>query len=245
MKYLLGISYDGGAFHGWQVQPGTVTVQQTLQDACAKVFTSRPDVTGCSRTDSGVHAKQFFCTVEGKTSVPCENLPSALNALLPDELAVMCAREVDDSFHPRYSCRGKEYVYDISISAYRQPLSARYAWQLCRPLDVDAMRAEAGAIVGKHDFSAFCAAGSGIEDPVRTVFDLRVEKEGDHVYIFVSADGFLYNMVRIIVGTLVNVGLGRSCIPVKEIIASGNRSKAGPTAPAHGLYLNKVFYDSF
>lgn len=243
MKYLIGLSYDGGAFHGWQVQPGTVTVQKTLQDACAKVFSSRPDVTGCSRTDAGVHAKQFFCTVEGDTSVPCGKLPSALNALLPDELAVHCAREVPDAFHPRYSCRGKEYVYDICVSAYRQPLSARYAWQLCRPLDVDAMRDAAALIVGKHDFSAFCAAGSGIEDAVRTVFGLRVESEGEHVYIYVSADGFLYNMVRIIVGTLVNVGLGKECMPLGEVIASKDRSKAGPTAPAHGLYLNKVFYD--
>lgn len=244
MKYLLGLSYDGGAFHGWQVQPGTVTVQKTLQDACEKLFLARPDVTGCSRTDAGVHAKEFFCTVEGSTTVPTERLPNALNALLPEELAVFSSREVSDEFHARYSCRGKEYMYDVCVAAHRQPLKVGYSWQLCRPLDVKAMRNAAKYIVGKHDFAAFCAAGSSAENTVRNVFDLRIEQDGEHIYIFVSADGFLYNMVRIIVGTLVNAGLGKLSMPVNEIISSKTRDNAGPTAPAHGLYLNKVFYDS-
>lgn len=243
MKYLIGISYDGGAFHGWQVQPNAVTVQQTLQDACEKVFNSRPLVTGCSRTDAGVHAKEFYCTAEGETTVPADKLPNALNAYLPNELVVFSACVVKNDFHARYSCRGKEYMYDICVSPYRQPLNSRYSWQYCRPLNIDAMREAARVIVGKHDFAAFCASGSSVEDTVRTVYDLRIEAGEGHVYIYVSADGFLYNMVRIIVGTLVNIGAGKSPLSIVEILDSLDRSKAGPTAPAHGLFLNKVFYD--
>lgn len=244
MKYLLNISYDGTNYHGWQVQPGCSTIQGSLQDACERIFTSRPAVTGCSRTDSGVHAFNFYCTAEGVTSVPVDKLATALNTLLPDDITVKSVRVVDDSFHPRYSCNGKEYMYDICLSEHREPLTSRYSWQLCRELDVNRMERASESFVGKHDFSAFCASGSSVVDTVRTVFELRIEKSDKHLHIYVSADGFLYNMVRIIVGTLVDVGLHRDTMTIKEILDSKDRNNAGRTAPANGLFLNRVFYGS-
>ncbi len=242
MKYLLCISYEGTCYHGWQVQPGCSTVQQTLQDACRRVFVEGPSITGCSRTDSGVHALNFYCTAEGKTSVPVDKLPTALNTLLPDDIAVKSACVVNDEFHPRYSCNGKEYMYDICISEQREPLKSRYSWQLCRKLDLERMKAAAKQIVGKHDFAAFCASGSSVVDTIRTVREVRIEENGDHLLLYISADGFLYNMVRIIVGTLVDVGLHRDTMTIDEILYSRDRSNAGRTAPANGLFLNQVFY---
>ena len=243
MKLLLELSYCGSAYHGWQVQGDAPTVQKTLQDACETLFGQRPPVTGCSRTDSGVHAKQFFCTAEGKFSVPTDRVPAALNALLPEDIAVLSAREVSPDFHARYSCTGKEYLYDICVCRHRDPLTVGRAWQYCRPLDVAAMNEGAGYLCGKQDFASFCAAGSSVSDTVRTVRSLAIEQKGEHLLVRISADGFLYNMVRIIVGTLVEVG--RGAMPpeqVEQILRAADRSTAGPTAPACGLYLNQVFY---
>ncbi len=243
MKILLELAYCGSAYHGWQVQGDALTVQKILQDACEQLFGYRPPVTGCSRTDSGVHAKQFFCTAEGVFSVPVDRIPAALNTLLPEDVSVLDAREVSLDFHARYSCTGKEYFYDICISRYRDPLTVGRAWQYCRPLDVKRMNQAAQYLCGKHDFASFCAAGSSVIDTVRTVSALTAEQAGDHILVRISADGFLYNMVRIIVGTLVEVG--RGAMPPEQaerILYAADRSKAGPTAPACGLYLNRVFY---
>lgn len=247
MKVLLELSYDGTDYHGWQVQPGRVTVQSTVQDACERVFGARLPVTGCSRTDSGVHARRFYCTVEGDITVPCERIPAALNSLLPPDISVLSAVAVADSFHPRYDCLGKEYCYSIYTGKVRDPLNYKHSWQLCRPLDAEAMRCAARHFIGTHDFAAFCASGSSVTDTVRTVSSLEIKAEDDgYVKVCVSADGFLYNMVRIIVGTLVKVGMGKlDAESIDEIIESRDRSKAGNTAPACGLYLNQVFYCDF
>ncbi len=245
MKLLLEIKYDGGGFHGWQVQPGKVTVQSCIQDAVEKLFGKRYGVTGCSRTDSGVHARQFFCTVDGVDGdrISPDRVPRALCALLPDEVSAVSCREVPNSFHPRYSCKGKEYEYIINARPFRDPFLQGRAWQLCRSLDIAAMERAAAGIVGKHDFSSFCAANASTSDNVREVEYCTVTERDGIVRINIMADGFLYNMVRIITGTLVSVGLGKKEYEnTREIIGKLDRKAAGVTAPACGLYLNRVIY---
>ena len=244
MKILLQMSYDGSAFHGWQVQKNAVTVQETLQNAIEALAGSRLPVTGCSRTDAGVHAHVFYCTVpeQGLSHIAISNLPSALNAHLPEEMVISEASMVSDAFHPRYSCKQKEYLYDIYTGPYRDPFWLGRSWQLCRELDIDSMN-EAGCLLcGTHDFSSFCASGSSVDDKVRTVSELQISG-GLHVIMRIRADGFLYNMVRIIMGTLVQVGIGKmSPKDVGIVLAGKDRTLAGATAPACGLYLERVIY---
>ncbi len=242
-RYLLTISYLGTAFCGWQVQPNGESVQQVLGDAIAKVFHVSHGVTGCSRTDSGVHANMFCCHTDIETEMPPEKIILALNNNLPPEIAVKKCQQVADDFHARYSCVGKNYIYKISNKPYLDPFSdGRVYWYKHR-LNLENMKLAAELFVGRHDFSAFCAANASVVDKVRTITECSVTETEDIIVISVSADGFLYNMVRIIVGTLLEVGCGKikySSIP--QIISSKQRELAGFTAPAHGLYLNKVFY---
>ncbi|MBQ7500126.1 MAG: tRNA pseudouridine(38-40) synthase TruA [Clostridia bacterium] len=248
MKYLLQIAYKGTNYCGWQVQPNGVTVQRIMCEAAEKVLGAECAVTGCSRTDSGVHAKKYFCTVEPLSDnynrIPPDRLPDALNSALPDDIAAKDAKTVDDSFHPRYSAKGKEYVYLIRNERRPDPFAVGLAYHLPHPkLDIQAMNEAAEHYIGRHDFRGCSAAGSSVEDAVRTVAALSVSEDDGLVAIRISADGFLYNMVRIIAGTLVEVGLGK--IPpgkIPEIIASRDRSQGGPTLPACGLYLNEVYY---
>lgn len=240
--YLLTLAFDGTDYCGWQVQPNCPSVQETLQDACEKVFGTRPPVTGCSRTDSGVHAKGFAALVTGDFSVPCESLPLALNSKLPPDISVLEAREAPEGFHPRYDALKKEYVYKIHNSRIRDPFLRRVCWEYPAELDAELMNTEAQDFVGKQDFCAFMASGSKITDTVRRVYDFSVTRQGDEILFRVSADGFLYNMVRIMVGTLTDISRGGLKLPLKEIIRSGDRANAGVTAPAKGLCLNRVFY---
>lgn len=242
--WLLTLQYDGSRYHGWQVQPNGVTVQQVLQDAVQRLTGVRSGITGCSRTDAGVHAEMFCCALHTNSYIPPEKVPAALNAHLPRDVAVTTCRLVPDDFHPRYDAHGKRYVYRIWNHPARNPFWEGRAYHYGRRLDVDAMNAAAAALVGQHDFAAFCAAGSSVEDTVRCVSACGVTRQGDLVEIRVQADGFLYNMVRIIVGTLLEAENGRidpQTIPA--ILQSGDRARAGATAPAHGLYLEQVFYD--
>lgn len=242
-RYLLTISYVGSAFCGWQVQPNGYTVQQAMCEAMRKIFGKDIAVTGCSRTDSGVHAREFCCHVDLDTNIPDKKIVSAVNNNTPKELAVIGMREVSPDFHARYSCKGKNYIYKIINSFVMNPFMLSRAILIKQPLNIENMNKAAKYIEGKHDFSAFCAAGSSVSDKVRTVSECSVKKENDTVTVSVTADGFLYNMVRIITGTLIEVGSGR--IPperVKDIIDSKCRDNAGYTVPAEGLYLNKVYY---
>jgi len=247
MKLLLRVSYLGTRYCGFQVQKNGLAIQQVLQDAAEQVWGERFPLTGCSRTDAGVHAKDFACTLEGGQAlgrIPLDALPAVLNRYLPDDVAVQTATAVADSFHPRYDVAYKEYKYYILNRPSRSPFDADRAWHYPHPLKVEEMNQAAARIIGKHDFSAFMSSGSSVTDTVRTVIDCRVtEDDLGHVIVTVSADGFLYNMVRIIVGTLVDVSRGRIAPEqIEQIIASGDRSKAGSTAPACGLYLNRVVY---
>ncbi|MBO5111371.1 MAG: tRNA pseudouridine(38-40) synthase TruA [Clostridia bacterium] len=253
MKLLLYLAYDGSAFCGYQAQTHGNTVQQTLNLATEEVFGHSCDVTGCSRTDSGVHARMFCATVtrEGgaplETTIPVDKIPAVLNIHLPDSIAVGYARWVPDDFHPRYSVTSKEYVYKIYNAPFRCPFEHKRSWHIPQRLDDEAlerMNQAAAAFIGQRDFSACMASGSDILDKTRNVMSARVFREGDFVTFAVRADGFLYHMVRIMAGTLVDVALQKiSADSIPERLASLDRRRMGRTAPAEGLYLNRVFYD--
>lgn len=244
MKIMLTVSYIGTNYHGWQVQNNAVTVQQTLQDAIQRITGVRSDLTGCSRTDSGVHALNYCCCFSPMGNVDLFSLPKALNAVLPKDIAVRSAVAVDNEFHPRYSAGGKEYIYRIYNEYNRDPFEEGRALHYRYALDIDKMRRAAEHITGIHDFAAFCSAGSSVKDTVRTVSMLELNKKGNIVTVKIRADGFLYNMVRIIVGTLIAVSEGSiSPEELPRIIESKDRTKAGPTAPPEGLYLSRVFYE--
>ena len=245
MKILLTLSYVGTAYCGWQVQKNGRSVQATLQDAVEQALGKRYPVTGCSRTDSGVHARGFRCTVdidEGAPKIPAERIPIALNTRLPDDIAVREAVYVGDDFHARYSVKSKRYEYVIHNSAIRDPFLAGRAWTVPQPLDEGVMDRAAKAFIGTRDFTSFRAAGSDAPDSVRTVFDASVRRDGDRIIFSVCADGFLYNMVRIMVGTLVDISRKSITAPLSEIIEARDRKKAGQTAPPDGLTLDEVYY---
>lgn len=240
---LLTIKYDGSNYHGWQVQSNSLSVQEVFQNAVEKVFLSRLDVIGCSRTDSGVHANMYCVSLRTDMNISDTGVILALNANLPDDIAVIDCRRVDDDFHPRYSCKSKEYVYKIYNSRIRNPFYTKYALHYKYPIDADYLNKECKAFIGTFDYSGFCCSACDVKDTVRTVKSAKVWREGDMVFFSVEADGFLYNMVRIMAGTLLFIAQGK----IKEgeladIIKSKDRTKAGRTAPAHGLYLNKINY---
>lgn len=242
-RICLTLRYDGTRYHGWQVQKNAVTVQALLQDAIEAVTGVRSDVTGCSRTDAGVHARMFCCAFETESALRGEKLAAALNAHLPSDVAVYACRETENSFHPRYDAKGKRYIYRIWNGSVRNPFEAAYAWHRNRPLQEELLDKAARLFVGTHDFAAFQAAGSSVKDTVRTVYECRVERHGDMVEFVVVANGFLYNMVRIMVGTLMAVADGKlQAEDIRAILVSGKREQAGPTAPPHGLFLDRVYY---
>ena len=246
VKLLLKISYLGSAYNGWQVQKDRKTVQKTMQDAVETAFGKRFPITGCSRTDSGVHANMFCCTVEFgdiRTSIPIEKIPVILSRLLPDDISVYDACRVPDSFHPRYDATGKESIYLIWNGAVKNPFLTERAMFYPKPLDVNLMNEAARCFLGKHNFASFMSSGSKITDTIRRIDTSRVEREGDKIMFTIAGNGFLYNMVRIMAGTLIEAGSGKIAPnDVSEIIRACNRKKAGATAPSCGLYLNRVFY---
>ena len=242
---LATISYDGKRYHGWQIQENAVSVQEVFQNALKNVVGDDIDIKGCSRTDSGVHANMYCVSIKTVHTIPCERLVVALNKFLPKDIAVLNCIEVPIDFHARYSCKGKEYVYKIWNTQVRNPFLDGYALHYWYPLDVDVLNKAAQSYVGKHDFTSFCTLDKRkMGDMVRTVKRFEVKREGDMVTMTVEADGFLYNMVRIMVGTLIRIAQGKiPCDGIDSIIKACDRTKAGPTAQPCGLYLNKVFYD--
>ena len=252
MKILLTISYVGTNYFGYQLQEDKPTVALMLNNAVKKTFGFDCNVTGCSRTDSGVHATGYCLTVDPVSekdviTVPLEKIPVALNTALPKDICDLSAREAPDSFHPRYDVVKKEYVYRIRTGEIRDPFLNGKVMELGKKeslISIEKMEKAAKHFIGTYDFSAFMASGSKIKDATRTVFESEITKKGDIIEYRVSADGFLYNMVRIIVGTLVEVGLGKKAPDsIPDIILSKDRKNAGKTAPPEGLYLNKVLYE--
>ena len=242
-RVLLTISYDGTSYHGWQIQPNGITVQQVLQEALEKLLGKKIGVTGCSRTDAGVHAKEFCCHLDCEENIPDDAFLRGLNSCLPSDIAVTAVKRVANDFHARYNAYGKEYVYYINNSRKKDPFISRYSWNIERPLDIDKINEFCRKIIGKHDFCAFSSSGRTVEDTVRTVSECYAEKKGDIIELHIKADGFLYNMVRIIVGTAVEVSDGRILLDsINEIFESRKREMAGITAAPQGLFLEKVFY---
>ncbi len=242
-RLLITIKYDGTAYHGWQVQSNALSVQEEFQNAVEKVFGKRLDVKGCSRTDSGVHANMYCLTLDTDMDISCEGVVMALNTKLPKDISAFDCREVPSDFHPRYDCKTKEYVYKVYNGRIRDPFSENYAYHYRYPIDADYLNGEAQYFIGAHDFSGFCSVKSDVEDTVRTITKAQVRREGDMVLFTFEGDGFLYNMVRIMVGTLLFVSEGKiKSGELSDVIASCERRRAGKTAPAKGLYLNKVTY---
>ncbi len=242
---LITICYDGANYHGWQIQQNAVTVQQVFQEAVKKVLLEEPNIKGCSRTDSFVHAREYCISFKTEHNIPCVRLVGALNHFLPEDIAVLNCREVDLDFHARYSCKGKEYIYRIWNSNIRNPFLNKRALHYWYSLDETKLNEAAGYFLGSHDFSSFCTMDSRERrNMVRTVTKSEVKREGNMVTFTVAADGFLYNMVRIMVGTLLRVAQGKlEPNDIPKIIRAKDRKSAGPTAPPHGLYLNRVFYE--
>ncbi len=241
---LFEIAYRGTRYCGYQVQKNGVSVAQVLQDGIEAVFKERLPIVGCSRTDSGVHANQYFFHMHTDSSIPAERLVPALNCRLPEDISVLSCREVAEDFHARYDCVGKEYLYKIWVRKEKHPFEEDLSLHYPYRIDAERMHAAAQDFLGTHDFRGFCSVGADAESTVRTITKISVTREGEHVLVRVRGDGFLYNMVRIMVGTLLYVNYGiKPGETVREIIASGDRLRAGHTAPAHGLYLNRVFYD--
>ncbi|MBR5246967.1 MAG: tRNA pseudouridine(38-40) synthase TruA [Clostridia bacterium] len=240
---LLTLRYDGTSFHGWQIQPNGNTVQEELCNAFRNLSGNDENIIGCSRTDAGVHANMFCCNVRTECNVPSEKISDALNFYLPPEISVYGCEDVDYEFHARYDCKGKEYVYLIYNGKYRNPFYENKAMFYPYEIDAEMLNNEAKDFIGVHDFSAFCSVGTSVTDKTREIYDCKVSRNGELVEIRVSGNGFLYNMVRIIVGTLLDIQKGKiEKGSISEIIESCDREKAGVTAVAQGLYLNKVFY---
>ncbi|MBR6531849.1 MAG: tRNA pseudouridine(38-40) synthase TruA [Clostridia bacterium] len=240
---LLRLMYDGSYYHGWQVQPNGITVQEVLQNAVEQIIGVRENVTGCSRTDAGVHANDFCCNIRTESEIDCYRLQGALNAVLPENISVKSVSQVDADFHARYNCVTKQYVYRVWNAGYKNPFLVNRAWHYKNRLDENFLNGQAQAYIGTHDFKAFCSAGSTVEDTVRCVKSFTVTRDGEEVVFTVEADGFLYNMVRIMVGTLIEISENKiEKDKLSAIIEGKDRALAGRTAPPQGLYLNKVNY---
>jgi len=250
-KILLTISYDGTRYGGWQTQSNAVTIQQKTEDALNGIFPQAAPIklVGASRTDAGVHAldqKASFFIDEKYLKIPTENLPLVLNGELPSDITVTNAKFVSLDFHPRYHATDKIYRYQILNSKYPNPLTRNFAWHVYYTLDTVQMEKAAKLMTGVHDFSAFCASGASVKSFVRELYEVRIERkrESGLITIYAKGNGFLYNMVRIIAGTLMYVGCGKiQAEALHEIILSKDRTKAGITAPPHGLTLFKVNYN--
>lgn len=243
-NYLLTLMYNGTPYHGWQVQDNAITVQQVLQDAIEQILSVREAIVGCSRTDSGVHANMFCCNMRTEKVIIPDKFVKSLNAVLPESIAVLGCGEVPYTFHARYDCSSKEYKYLILNSKYRNPFYSDRALFYPFPLDAEVLNKEAQSFLGIHDFTSFCASNSSVEDKTREIKNISVMRNNDLIEITVEANGFLYNMVRIIVGTILDISSGKlQSGSIPAIIEAKDRTLAGKTAPAYGLYLNKVNYN--
>ncbi len=240
----LVLKYIGTAYHGWQVQKRDVSVGQTLERAAQMVVGHRVHMTGCGRTDAGVHARCYVANFRTDARIPTDRLPYALNTHLPDDIAVMRAMDVPDSFNAIGSCVRKEYTYQIYNSPLRDPFYVNRAWLYPKHLDETVMRRAAQQFVGEHDFAAVRSVGTEVKSTVRHVYYYDVEREGDMILLRVCANGFLYNMARAMAGTLVWAAEGKiDPNAIGELLSRGDRTAAGPTVPPGGLYMTKLWYE--
>ena len=239
----LFLTYLGTHYHGWQVQKNLPTVAETMEKAAAMVVGHPVHMTGCGRTDAGVHARVYVANFRTSSTIPVERLPYALNTHLPCDIVVTKAFEVHENFNAIGSCARKEYTYQIYNSRLKDPFYVNRAWFYPKHLDETVMQRAADCFVGTHDFAAVRSVGTDVKSTVRTVYYYKIEREGDLISLRVCANGFLYNMVRILTGTLLEVGLGDRSLPEVRLALEGkDRSLAGFTAPPQGLFLVDVFY---
>lgn len=239
----LTLEYDGTNYLGWQRQKVGITLQETLEEAIKLLTKEEIEVTGSSRTDAGVHAKGFVANFKTSSKIPSEKFREAINHKLPDDIVILKSEEVEEEFHSRYNAIGKTYSYSILNREVPSAIDRNYLYHVKRKLDLESMKEACQYFIGTHDFSAFKTSGSSVKTTVRTITELYIEENSDIIKIYVTGDGFLYNMVRIIVGTLIMVGSNKiKPLEIKDIIASKEREKAGICVPARGLVLEKVYY---
>lgn len=237
------VGYDGTDFSGFQVQPDQTTIQGEIEAALYRITGEEIQIHGSGRTDAGVHARGQVIHFDTKSHIPLDKWRFVLNNQLPDAIVICSVEEAPESFHARFDVQVKEYRYCIDNGPVADVFRHRYADHIRFPLDVEAMQQAARHLVGEHDFTSFCSAKTFVEDKVRTVYGLTVERRGDEVWVTCRGNGFLYNMVRIIVGTLVEVGQGkRAASELADILAACDRERAGKTAPAKGLTMWEVVY---
>ena len=236
------IQYNGKNYCGWQKQNNSPGIQGTIEKAIFDITREEVKITGSGRTDAGVHALGQVANFKTNSQIPVDRIPNALNAKLPKDISIVKAEDVDEDFHSRYSAKKKTYRYQVYNSLYRSPIYADISYPVKYDLDIDKMKKEAKSLIGTYDFKGFMSSGSSVIDTVRTIYNIEVSKSEDLIIIEIEGNGFLYNMVRIIAGTLVDIGRGRIAEKMSTIIESKSRSMAGHTAPAHGLFLKKVDY---
>ena len=240
----LQLMYVGTAYHGWQIQKNAVSVEETLEKALSRIVEHPVKCTGAGRTDAGVHARTYIANFRTTSTIPCDRLPLAVNTRLPDDIVVTRAVEVSDGFNAIGSCRKKEYTYRIYNTRIRNAFFVDRAWFYPKKLDEQVMQRAADCFVGTHDFAAVKSVGTDVKTTVRTVYYFDIERQGDIIDCRVCANGFLYNMVRAMVGTVIYAAEGK--FPpeaVSDILVGKCRTDAGPTAPPGGLYMTKLWYD--
>lgn len=244
-RIRLRVAYDGTAYHGWQLQPGAVTIEQILNEKLTELLGEPIEVIGASRTDSGVHARGNVAVFDTCHRMPADRICLALNQHLPEDIRVQSSEEVPPDWHPRRCSCIKTYEYKILNRKIEMPMERLYAHFCYFDLDLGKMEQAAALLVGQHDFKSFCNVRTQVKDTVRTIYELRLIRQGDGmITICIRGNGFLYNMVRIIAGTLISVGMGQ--IPpekITEILEAKDRAAAGPTAPAKGLTLVGMEYE--
>lgn len=238
------VAYDGTNYCGWQVQPNGITIEEVLNRSLSNLLGEKIEVMGASRTDSGVHSLGNVAVFDTNTRMPADKIAFALNQRLPEDIVVQGSCEVPSDWHPRYQESTKTYEYRILNRTFRMPTRRLDTYFYHYPLDVEQMSEAASYLVGTHDFASFCAANAQVKSTVRTIYSCTAQKENDIITIRVTGNGFLYNMVRIIAGTLIEVGAGkRRPVEIKDILAAENRDAAGPTAPAQGLTMMGIEYE--
>ncbi len=241
-RVLLKIAYDGTNYHGWQIQNNAISVSQILEESLEKLLGTKTSVTGCSRTDSGVHANEFYCHLDCDNNIPEKAFLLGLNAILPNDIAVKNVSFVNDDFHARFDAKSKTYIYKMYVGL-TDPFLSRYALRLDTEPDLELMNDFCKRLIGTHDFIAFSSSGRTVKTTVRTISECYVTKNYNQYILTVSGNGFLYNMVRIIVGTALAVGY-KNLLPncADEALKTGDRTKLGNTAAPCGLFLQRVEY---
>lgn len=242
MRYKAVVTYDGTNYSGWQIQRGQVSVQEKIEEALERLFGTKTSIVGSGRTDAGVHAEGQVFSFESDTTIPQIRLYKAINAYLPEDIRVLSCEKTSADFNARHSAKKKTYCYRLYCSEVENPLKERYSVKIF-PVDIDKMKEAAKLLIGEHDFKAFCSTGSSVKSTVRKIYSLSIKKVKEDITITVCGNGFLYNMVRIIVGTLVGVGEGRIPLDnIKKALICGDRTLVGKTLSAKGLTLKKVVY---